>query len=257
MTKPLAIPGPLGLKLAALYDEPTISGPYPLVILLHGNTGWMEENHLASLAQDLARAGIAALRFDAPGSGQSGGTWAGEYRVTNYIEAVDCIYDFAARELNIDTTRVGLWAHSMGGIVAIYAAAKHPDRFRCLCLCQASPGPMAVDEESTVGEWQRTGWKTIPTEIFGDIRLPFSYYLDRSQYKTPLEVKKLNLPLLVIAGSKDVIVPVSSVRTIYEAANQPKQYLEFKAGHDYKYDPPRLAEINQSTVKFFVQNLSP
>lgn len=51
--------------------------------------------HIETLAEDLAAHGIAALRFDAPGSGESEGTFEHDYTMTNYIAAVADVLQYA------------------------------------------------------------------------------------------------------------------------------------------------------------------
>src|SRR5687768_17569558 len=67
---------PSQLSLAGLFNSPDVDASqenqvFPLVLLLHGFTGWKEELHLSSLAKGLSAQGIATLRFDAVGSGES------------------------------------------------------------------------------------------------------------------------------------------------------------------------------------------
>jgi len=257
MTRHLAIENHLGLKLDALLDLPAGPGPYALVILLHGNTGWKEEEHIASLAQGLASAGIAALRFDASGSGQSDGSFAEHYRPSNYLADVGAVYAYALANLDIAPERVGIWGHSYGGMIAIYAAAAQPPRFRAVCGSQPSPGQMSeLKDQKKIVEWQTTGWQEFQTSHFGVIKLPYAFYEERSQYRTATAVQNIHQPLLLITGTKDTLVSADSVRTVYAAANQPKQLLEFPAGHDYKRQPELLGPINRATIDFFTANLS-
>lgn len=253
--KQLAIGDSAGRKLAALYDAPSGSEPFPLVIMLHGNTGWKEEVHLATLAADLAKSGIAALRFDAPGSGESDGTWADDYRVSNYLAAVQDVYDFAVQNFPIDRNRVGIWGHSMGGMVAIYAAVRQPEIFKAVCGCEPSAGNMSTHTRPEAETWRERGGASIDTEIFGKIWLPADYFLDRLNFNTAAEVKKLHAPILLIAGQNDDRVPPASVRKIFEAANEPKQFLEFPTDHFYKRDPRTLLKINSSAEHFFQKRL--
>lgn len=252
----LIIPCNDELQLAATFNQPDIGdGPFPFVILLHGNTGWKEEEHLATLAEALAENGIAALRFDAPGSGASGGTWEKEYRVSRYLVAVKTVYDYAVRHLGVTPHKAGIWGHSMGGMVAVYAASRNPGMFKALCGCELSSGAMSLQRTNDFKKWRERGGVEVETEIFGKVWLPADYFIDRQQFNTVQEVANIHSPVLLIAGLHDDLVTPQSVRSIFEAANQPKQLLEYPMDHFYKRDPQMLATVNREVVRFFQENL--
>ncbi|MDB5179259.1 MAG: peptidase [Patescibacteria group bacterium] len=254
MTKSLTIPTRLGLNLAALYDAPATPGPHPLVILLHGFLGWKEEGHLATLAAELAQSGIAAIRFDAPGSGESQGTWAEHYRVSNYLAAVADVLTYATANLPVDPQRIGLWAHSMGGLVAVTAAGQLPG-VAALCGSEPTTGNSSSVTPAKLAHWRQAGWREYPSSRFGAVNLPIAYYDDRAQYNGLVAIKDVHVPSLFIAGTNDHLVSAASVKKLYKAAHEPKQYLEFPTNHFYKKDPGMLAKINAATVEFFVQVL--
>ena len=245
-----------GLKLAAVYHEPATSGNYPLVLMLRGFTGYKEEEHIVSLANSLAAAGIAALRFDAPGSGESEGSWAEDYRVTKYLDDISDVYEYAVQNLPVDPLRIAIWGHSMGGLVALTAACRLPNTFIAACGSQPSSGKKVLTpaEDST---WRIDGWFTFKSGHHGDIALPYAYLIDRSQYNLLAEIPQIGMPLLLIAGTTDKLVPAESVRLIAEAAPEPKQYLEYNTGHDYEKYPKMLKQINDATVDFFRVYLKP
>jgi dienelactone hydrolase len=254
MTKPLTIPDHLGLKLAALFDEPATPGPHPLVIMLHGFTGWKEEPHLAALAADLAAVGIAALRFDAPGSGESEGTWAEHYRLTNYIADVTDVLAYAKANLPIDPHRIAIWGHSLGGFTALAAAVRAPQDFVAVCGCQPSNGWKLATPE-VEHQWKISGWNTFSNSHFTGIKLPYAFFTDRQQYNALGVTPQLKIPALFIAGTTDELVKAKNVRAMYDVAPEPKTYLEFPASHDYKKYPDLLRQINAATVKFFQHHL--
>lgn len=229
-------------SLAGRLDLPNAE-TFPLVILLHGFTGWKEEEHLDSLAKALCARGIGALRYDAPGSGESDGTFADDYRMTNYLASVENVVAFVRGEFGIDMRTTGIWGHSMGGFVAI-ASACRLGGFAAVCGSQSPAGRHMVSAEYAEA-WRSTGWASFPNSHFTTLDLPFHFYLDRSQYDLLEIVPKLDAPLLLISGEFDVLVPASQVKAIHQAAPEPKTYREFPAGHDYKNDPEQLATINE------------
>lgn len=251
------MPTASNVELAADFTMPKIHdrSRLPFVILLHGNTGWKDETHLTALAQMLAEQGIASLRFDAPGLGKSQGTWRDDYRVTNYLAAVVDVFGHAARNLPVATDKAGIWGHSMGGLVAIYAAARKPELFKAVCGVEPSSGGVPKAFGPEVEKWRERGGAEVETEIFGKVWLPAEFFEDRLQYDTREAVKELRTPLLLIAGTEDRVVESISVKRLFEAANEPKQYLEYPTNHMYKNDAAILKKINQATVSFFRDTL--
>jgi dipeptidyl aminopeptidase/acylaminoacyl peptidase len=238
------------LKLSCIVEQPLSDGPYPAVFLLHGNTGWKEETHLETLSKSLVDKGFVVVRFDSPGSGESEGTWADDYRATNYIEATKVVYDWVIANVEVDTERVGIWGHSMGGMVAVQVVARWPELFFALCGSQPSTG-----KASQTDSWHKDGGFLMKTQIFGGVWLPAAFYEDRLQYDTAKTVKRLHLPQLYIAGTKDTLVPQKAVENIFANANEPKQLEIFKTDHFYKDNEEKLAQINTATASFFKESL--
>ncbi len=113
-----------GERLNGLLYVAAGEGPHPAVLLLHGNPG--NERNL-DLAQAVRRAGYTVLFFDYRGNWGSGGTFSR----THALEDVHAALRWArsgptARRFRIDSSRVVLVGHSMGGWLALMAAAADP-----------------------------------------------------------------------------------------------------------------------------------
>lgn len=252
----LTISTKLGYDLAAIYTKPkTVSDTYPFVLLLHGFTGRKEEEHISTLADELAKVGIASMRFDAPGSGDSSGSWEDDYRVSNYLGVIRELIDYAIEKLTVDPEKVGIWGHSMGGMTTIIAAGEHLYDFKAVCGSQPSPGNIGRDYRDDPKYWEEHDGITINSEYFGSFWLPAAHFIDRFQYNAPEAAKNIHVPLLLLAGDSDDLVPAEHVRVIFEAANEPKQYIEYHTDHFYKRNATVLHQINHDTVAFFVKYL--
>jgi alpha-beta hydrolase superfamily lysophospholipase len=250
MSKQVQFPDYKGRILAGLLDTPADKPNFPLVILMHGNPGWKEEPHLETLAHALAREGIGALRFDAPGLGASQGTWADDYRASNFISAISDATDFAGSVPGVDSSKIALWGHSMGGMAVLVAASRNQGKYVAVCGSEPATGQKDIDPEE-LSEWKRTGYKHIKSDHHGDFHLPYAFYEDRIQYDTEKEVVALKLPVLFIAGTTDNLVESSSVHRAYLAAVGPKQYLELPMDHFYKRHKNLLEVVNAHTLTFF------
>ncbi len=110
-----------GIRLNAALELPAGNPEKcPLVIVIHGFTGHMEEPHILAVSQAIRDAGFATLRVEMYGHGNSGGTFAGHtlYKwLTNALTVIDY-----ARGLEF-VTDLYLCGHSQGGLTVMLAGA--------------------------------------------------------------------------------------------------------------------------------------
>lgn len=110
-----------GARLNGLLYVAAGAGPHRVALLLHGNPG--NERSL-DLAQAVRRAGYTVLFFNYRGSWGSGGTFSRTYALEDVHAALRWVRsDATARQFRIDSSRVALVGHSMGGWLALMAAA--------------------------------------------------------------------------------------------------------------------------------------
>jgi pimeloyl-ACP methyl ester carboxylesterase len=113
-----------GALLNALVYVAAGAGPHPAVILLHGFPG--NERNL-DLAQDMRRAGWDVLYFNYRGSWGTPGQFSFAHGIEDTASALAYLRQPAvARQLRLDPTRIVLVGHSMGGFMAVEAAAADP-----------------------------------------------------------------------------------------------------------------------------------
>lgn len=113
-----------GAGMNALVYVAAGAGPHPLVILLHGFPG--NERNL-DLAQDMRRAGWDVLYFNYRGSWGTPGAFSFAHSVEDVAAALAYVRQPEnAKRLRIDPSRIVLVGHSMGGFMAVQAAAADP-----------------------------------------------------------------------------------------------------------------------------------
>ncbi len=111
-----------GQRLYGLLHRPTGDAPaqgWPSVVILHGFTGNRGGDHrlLPLLSRFLAARGVASLRFDFRGSGESHGDFS-EMTVTREVQDTQAAFEYLRRQTGIDPERTMLLGFSMGGLVA-------------------------------------------------------------------------------------------------------------------------------------------
>lgn len=112
----------LGLKGVLHVPEGAIE-PRPAIILCHGFGGSCRGAGHPELAQALQRAGYVVLRFDFRGCGQSEGA-RGSVICLEEVSDLRHAVDFLETRAEVDRERIGVIGASLGGSVAIFAAAK-------------------------------------------------------------------------------------------------------------------------------------
>ena len=111
-----------GVRVNGLAFLASGAGRHPTFVFLHGLPG-NEKGH--DLAQVLRRAGWNVVTFNYRGSWGSPGSFAFDHTLEDAAAVLAYLRDTAnARTLGVDTTRIVVGGHSMGGWVAALTAAR-------------------------------------------------------------------------------------------------------------------------------------
>lgn len=131
-----------GQGLWGMFHLPAGRGPHPAVLLLHGITASRIESHrlFVHLARALASRGIAALRFDFRGSGDSEGEFQ-DMTVPAEVADAKAALDWLTGRPEIDSARIGVLGNSLGGMIAALLTARNPNLVRGLALWAAVASP--------------------------------------------------------------------------------------------------------------------
>jgi len=121
-TQTLTLQGSKG-RLAAVVQKPVLADgkKCPMAMLLHGFTGKKESKLLELIADSLQANGVASIRFDFNGHGQSEGKFS-EMTVPNEIEDAKCVFKYV-RALPF-VSDIYIAGHSQGGVVASMTAGE-------------------------------------------------------------------------------------------------------------------------------------
>lgn len=180
-------------------------GPCPLCILLHGFTGHMEEPHIRAAADAMVRCGMAVLRVELYGHGQSGGSFR-EHNLYKWLNNTLTVIDYA-RGLDF-VTDLWLCGHSQGGLTAMLAAGMKADVIRG--LIPLSPAVM-IPECARAGEL--LGVRFDPVRIpaclkaWDGMELSGNYIRVAQTIYVEPAIDRFPGPVLVIHGDADLSVP--------------------------------------------------
>ncbi len=223
------IAAPQGHVLAGTLTLPRRGGPHPAAVLITGlspherNNGsppWMP---LRDLADALTRAGIAVLRVDDRGVGQSTGDHAPS---TTFDEAEDVRTEVAwlrARH-GIDGRRIALVGYSEGGLIAPMVAASDSS-IACIVTFAGPgvPGPevaryqieAAVVRDSTIAPAAREA------EIRKQLAEPLTPREKSCLGIDPISyARRVRCPALILQGASDLHVPLRSAERLASAMRE-------------------------------------
>jgi fermentation-respiration switch protein FrsA (DUF1100 family) len=170
------------------------------VLVFNGNAG--NRAYRAPLAVALRRHGINALLFDYRGYGDNPGAPT-ERGLASDARAARA---YLLTRSDVDTTRLVYLGESLGTGVAVDLAAEH--------------APSALILRSPFTSLSDVGQHHYP---FLPVRL-----LLRDRFDSLARIGHVRVPLLVIAGDRDGIVPTAHSRRLFEAASEPKTLLIVK-----------------------------
>lgn len=197
-----------GQKIFCMFHKPLHLKKYPAVLFCHGLGGHKIGRYriYVELAEILSSKGIATLRMDFRGSGDSEGDFASmtlEGEVSDACKGLTFLEDHE----EVDSSRIALFGRSMGSAVAVMAA----NRFRkAKSICLWAPIYNANDWKD---KWKYLHSKDLnPTHkqelMTIEGQTPgYEFYQQLFNMNLDDDIANLDsLPLMIIHGSKDDIV---------------------------------------------------
>ncbi len=215
----------------------------PAMILVHGSNASL---HAWQPWADRLGKRYRMIRFDLPGHGLTGASPSGSYSTAAFVDVVERV----RAKLGVD--RFILAGNSMGGGVAWHYALAHPERVSGLILVdsvgQPEPGsqtpplafriarmpvirnlativtPRSLIADSLPGAYANPKLADAKTvDLYWELlRYPgnreatIERFATASDPATPGQLAKLHLPVLILWGQQDHLIPVSSAHWLNE-----------------------------------------
>jgi len=213
----LRIPGSLGAVLGAELDLPKHGKPHAWAIFAHCFTCSRHIKAFHIICEHLAQNGIAVVRFDFTGIGDS----EGEFSQTNFasdVEDIIAVYEYMAANYSAPELLIG---HSMGGTAMLKAAERIPSCQSAVTIAApVDPGYVARHYLGLQKTVQQKGSAqisiggnnfTIGEKFFEDLDYP-----DDGSY-----LDSFKKPLLICHSLDDDILSHSHAETLHLHAGKP------------------------------------
>jgi dienelactone hydrolase len=260
----------VAVPVTYVVPEPIADQVFPLVVLAHGHGGTRNEaGGFTQVAEGLAKRGIASIRMDFPGCGDSVESFANN-NLSNMLQDIEAARNFALSLPNIDGDRVGLHGFSMGGRLALLTAAKD-ESYKVLVTWAPGASNGSGSMVNFVGgqdaydamkqQAANEGFAPFTTSWGQQQQLGLQFFTDMEE-SAPLEaVARIEAPLLVLYGDQDeVVLPAVSEAVIAAARNSSEVQRHVIEGADhglglFSDEPQYATDAVAATVSFFAARL--
>lgn len=269
--KNIEIPGTRG-NIPATIQLPAKSArgeELPLVVLCHGFTGNRQgDGHFAPLAEDLAAHGIATVRLDFAGCGDSTEPYA-NYTLANMAADVDSVIGYM--QATYGTGKTALVGHSMGGRLASLYPQLGQYPVTALALWSPANGTglqglefLSIDNFAAVEELAARADAEGSVAAWG-VELSAAYIDGMRDSDPNAALQESGLPvLLTYSGNERILSDTTQTETKTAVESLPDGQvvldLFVNGDHNYTSEDPATntqldADLRQVTVDFLTSHL--
>lgn len=203
------------LKGWVIPTEP-VGAKAPGIILCHGLGA--NRSDFTDLAVSLARRGYVVLTFDFRAHGESGG-WSSSLGLREQKDVAAALACLRSRA-DVDAQRIGIYGFSLGGATAVLAADRNGG-FRAVVADSAFTSLKDQARTALTGFYHLPAFPFLPLTTLG-YRLFFFASVDEVDPERAI-ANLSPVPVLVIAGEGDDLIPVENGTRLHAAAREPKE----------------------------------
>jgi acetyl esterase/lipase len=214
---------------------PSGEGPHPVVVILHGGC-WLAEydlGYISGLAAALTQNGVATWSIEYRRVGDDGGGWPGTFAdvaaATDFLRVI-------APDHDLDLERVVTLGHSAGGHLALWLAGRRwldvDDGLRGEAPLRIGGVVALAGIPDLAAYASTTGCGAAVSQLLGGEPTEVPERVGRA---SPIELLPLGIPLILVTGELDTIVPGSQAHSYQQAARLMGDTVEIRevggAGH--------------------------
>lgn len=176
--------------------------PRHVILFTHGNGGNVA--YCGSILRTLSeRFNATCMAFDYRGYGRS----EGKPTLEGVVADASAARRFLAQQTGVPAERIILWGHSMGGAIAIQLTRELT--------------PQALILDSTFSSLRDEAAHISPN---------LAWVVSRKLWNSADVISRYDGPLFIMHGDADRVIPWTQGRTLFEAANEPKQFVRLRGG---------------------------
>jgi fermentation-respiration switch protein FrsA (DUF1100 family) len=201
----------------------------PVLLWFHGNAGHLADRY--QIIRQLVQLPAEVFILDYRGYGRSEGSPSEQGL---YMDG-QAAWDYLVDDRGIAPQRIVLFGRSLGGAVAVDLAGRPGVR----------PAGLIVESSFT----------SVP-DMAAAVMPIMPRVLIRTKMDSISKISRIDLPKLIVHSRDDDIIPIGHGRSLFEAAGDPKQFLELRGMSHNDIDLSVGGEYF-ATMRRFVRGLDP
>ncbi len=231
----------------------------PLVIMCHGTASNKDEagDGYKMYASRLAEAGIASIRFDFIGTGDSKVDYS-KYNFTTALNDVNKVIEYAKELDSVDSENIGILGWSQGGSIAMLAAGENPDVKSVVTWAGAENDCLLA-----LGDYEAAkanGYAIVEFDWRDSLNFGLQWHEDVRNIDILETLKKSKAPILALNGSNDDVVPPETTDLIIETSTNELSKKSIIDGADHTFniftgDLTKYNELCDQTTQWFLDTL--
>lgn len=216
----VSFPGALGHTLAARLDSPTDS-PAAYALFAHCFTCSKDLLAVSRVSRALVDRGLAVLRFDFTGLGESGGDFA-ETNFSSNLDDLRAAVDFLRSRGQAPRLLIG---HSLGGAAVLSVAGQVPE-VRAVATIGAPSDTQHLHDSLLSSAPDLATAEEVEVQLAGrPFRVRREFLEDLRQDRVREAVHRLDRALIIFHSPTDEVVGIEHAARIYQAARHPKSFV--------------------------------
>jgi pimeloyl-ACP methyl ester carboxylesterase len=215
--------------------------PAPAVLLLHGTASQKNEvgNLYARLAAALAQAGIASLRIDFAGSGESPVDYR-QYSLSGATSDAAISFAFLQHHPAVDQEKIAVLGFSQGGLIAQRLVLQEPALAALVTWSSVATDGVGSFDDFFAAYYaiaQRDGYAEVPFDWLPEpLAFDLKWFEEMKAQRTLTDMRRYEGPILAIAGAADRTVPFTQSSALVAQSPHPASRAVLLAGANHIFN---------------------
>lgn len=229
-------------RLACELNKSVKNSNLPTILILHALTGKKENRTINFLAKTLPEYGFNTIQFDFSGHGESEGKME-EATVTKQLGDIDVVL---SQIKQISTNKIILIGNSFSVITSLAFAANTDSVIGLILLSGRANYLKYIDTLEKEG-------KTF--KLADNIFVGEGFIEDYKKYNPLQNLNHINVPVLIIHGEKDEIIPKEDAIILYDNSASKHKEIGIITGADHRYSEQKYKDELLDLILHFLKNL--